>query len=85
VVVVVVVVVRRTVGGLLSSSERWVEFLIEQLGWQLWFSMLQVLDTADCRCRYLSSLWRLSWFLVDGLRPQVLAVNSLGIFLGRRA
>jgi anti-sigma-K factor RskA len=36
VVVVVVVLAGATVGGLSSfSSGRWVEFLIEQLGWQI--------------------------------------------------
>jgi hypothetical protein len=80
----VVAAAAATVGGLSSFSERWVEFLIEQLGWQRWFSMLQALDTTGCRCMYLDFLWRLSWFLVDGLRLQVLVVNSLGVFLGRK-
>lgn len=54
------------VGGLSLSPGRRVEFLIEQVGWQFWFSMVRGFDTVDCRCSYF--LWQLNCFLVGDLR-----------------
>jgi hypothetical protein len=54
VVVVVVVLAGATVGGLSSFSS----------GRWVEFLTLRAKDS------YMSSLWRLSWFLIDGLRSQ---------------
>jgi len=65
------------------SPGRWMELVIEQLGWRLWlwFSMARVSDAVDCSYPYF--LWQSSWFLVEDLRSQSLAVNSFSCFIFR--
>jgi hypothetical protein len=60
---------------------RWMELVIEQLGWRLWFSMARVSDAVDCSYPYF--LWQSSWFLVEDLRSQSLAVTRSRVFFQR--